>query len=120
MDSQQFESVLTPLTQEREWEFTIESANGEEIECKGSEPDTEDQVAELIHPVDDAQMLFHRSVSYLHDNPQMTDEQWESLTPTNKALIASNHLEHWGVFDLISEEEIEEAKRRIVINELDF
>lgn len=119
MDTQATESVLTSLKQEREWQFEVEGASGEKITCYGSEPNNEEEVAKLIHPVNDAQLLYWRSVAILHDSPSFEDN-WEDITPTNKAIIASKHLENWNAFDLISEEQIAEAKQRIINQEIDF
>lgn len=105
---------LKQLKGKREWEFAVPTASGEAITCKGSEPDNEQQVSEVIQPVGDAELLYKRTVEHLHEEPSIPDEDWKEVSPTNKALIAAQHLHHWNVYDLISAEQIEEAKRRII------
>jgi len=108
------ERPLSALKGRRTWEFSVPVSSGEEVRCKGSEPDTSQEVSKVIHPVDDAELLYKRTIDYLHISPHISDDDWEEIAPTNKALIAAKHLHNWNVYDLISQKQIEEAKRRLI------
>lgn len=101
---------LSALEEQQSWSFEVEG-----IEFTGSEPDdadADDKIARLIAPSENAQLLYWRAVKYLNDSPEITAEQWQSFTAKNRARIASNHLDEFGVGDFLDEERLDDLREQ--------
>lgn len=104
---------LSYLRERQSWKFDYEFS-GESRRFCGSEPENEKRVAELVTPMSQPSLLFERVMDYLHDSPEITDEDWQSFSPTHKASIATTHLDEWNANRLITDEEIEQVREQAI------
>lgn len=89
------------------WEFDVDG-----VTFRGSEPtgeDADDEVARLISPSENAGLLYYRALTILHDAPTIPPEEWQEFTARNRARIASNHLDEFGIDEFYDPEKLEQV-----------
>ena len=120
---------LSALKERRTWEFDIEAPNGTTITFRGSEPEdddrseargedervlsADDKIAKLLVPTTKGELLNWRAMNYLNDSPEIEWGDWKDFAPRTRTLIASTHLDHFGIEEFRADADMDQLMELI-------
>ena len=99
--------TLDALKERRTWSFEVEAPNGTRIEMKGSDPDSDDGVADLTSPAASGSLLYWRAIEHLHDAPAITRDEWNEFNPRMRGIIATRHFDEFGLGEFMSDDQMD-------------
>ena len=99
--------ALDALKERRTWSFEVKAPNGTMIEMAGSDPDSDDGVADLTSPAASGSLLYWRAIEHLHDAPEITRDEWNEFNPRMRGIIATRHFDEFGLGEFMSDDQMD-------------
>lgn len=78
----------------------------------------DDKIMKLMLPSTDARVLHWRIIKFLHDEPEISFEDWQGFSPRDRHIIADRHAEAFGLDELRGQPEDEDLAEILNVMEV--